>query len=413
LHLERCLKDLEERFAKCKIQAGEPIVPYRESTVAAAEMNPPKNPELGRGVVVSATASKQVSVRLQVRPLPPSVTEFLSKNSGSIKRLNSERKAEETQHSDEHVAALVDGAEQDGMQEAEQRESGQTLSPADFKKQLKAAFAEAKKEKDIWTDDVIDKITAFGPRNRGPNILIDTAGICSKALADTTESADESDRTSSARSFASTIIHAFQLATAQGPCCAEPVQGLAVILSSITLDDSAHETDHHRLTGEVIKAVRSGIHAGMLDWSPRILLAMYSCEIQASTDVLGRVYAVLTRRRGQILSETMSSTSASTTGNQTFTISALLPVAESFGFSDEIRKRSSGSASPQLRFAGFEMLDEDPFWVPFTEDELEDLGELADRENVAKRYVDRVRRRKGLLVKEIKVEAEKQKTLKR
>jgi ribosome assembly protein 1 len=152
----------------------------------------------------------------------------------------------------------------------------------------------------------------------------------------------------------------------------------------------------------------------MLDWSPRMLLAMYSCEIQASTDVLGRVYAVLTRRRGTILSETLSSTSsASTTGSQTFTISALLPVAESFGFSDEIRKRSSGSASPQLRFAGFEMLDEDPFWVPFTEDELEDLGELADRENVAKRYMDRVRRRKGLLVKEIKVEAEKQKTLKR
>ena len=191
------------------------------------------------------------------------------------------------------------------------------------------------------------------------------------------------------------------------------MQGLAVILEDVTVSMSADD-DQHRVTGEVIKAVRSGIHAGMLDWSPRMLLAMYSCEIQASTDVLGRVYAVLTRRRGTILSETLSSTSsASTTGNQTFTISALLPVAESFGFSDEIRKRSSGSASPPLRFAGFEMLDEDPFWVPFTEDELEDLGELADRENVAKRYMDRVRRRKGLLVKEIKVEAEKQKTLKR
>ncbi|KAH6642226.1 elongation factor 2 [Boeremia exigua] len=412
LHLERCLKDLEERFAKCKIQAGEPIVPYRESTVAAAEMNPPKNPELGRGVVVSATANKQVSVRLQVRPLPPSVTEFLSKNSGSIKRLTSELKARETRQSDEQVAAEIEGAEQDGMQEAELRESGHTLSPAEFKTQLKAAFAEAKKEKDIWTDDVIDKITTFGPRNRGPNILIDSAGICSKALTETADD-DTSDRTSNARSFASTIAYAFQLATAQGPCCAEPVQGLAVFLQEVTLEETASETDHHRLTGEVIKAVRSGIHNGMLDWSPRMLLAMYSCEIQASTDVLGRVYAVLTRRRGQILSETMSTSAASTTGNQTFTISALLPVAESFGFSDEIRKRSSGSASPQLRFAGFEMLDEDPFWVPFTEDELEDLGELADRENVAKRYVDRVRRRKGLLVKEVKVEAEKQKTLKR
>jgi len=228
---------------------------------------------------------------------------------------------------------------------------------------------------------------------------------------------EPTDRTITASTFASTIVYAFQLAVAQGPCCAEPIQGIAVFLEDVTLnipdDDSAH--DRGRLTGEVIKAVRSSIHQGFLDWSPRMLLAMYSCEIQASTDVLGRVYAVLTRRRGTILSETLSSTSsASTTGNQTFTISALLPVAESFGFSDEIRKRSSGSASPQLRFAGFEMLDEDPFWVPFTEDELEDLGELADRENVARRYVDKVRRRKGLLVREVLVrDAEKQKTLKR
>ena len=60
------------------------------------------------------------------------------------------------------------------------------------------------------------------------------------------------------------------------------------------------------------------------------------------------------------------------------------------------------------------MLDEDPFWVPFTEDELEDLGELADRENVAKRYMDGVRVRKGLQVKMRKGrDAEKQKTLKR
>jgi ribosome assembly protein 1 len=29
---------------------------------------------------------------------------------------------------------------------------------------------------------------------------------------------------------------------------------------------------------------------------------------------------------------------------------------------------------------------------------LEDLGELADKENVAKRYMDTVRKRKGLMV---------------
>lgn len=102
-------------------------------------------------------------------------------------------------------------------------------------------------------------------------------------------------------------------------------------------------------------------------------------------------------------------------GTPFFTIVAVLPVAESFGFSDDIRKRTSGAASPQLIFQGYEMLDEDPFWVPFTEDELEDLGELADKENVAKRYMDAVRKRKGLFVqgKKLVESAEKQKTLKR
>ncbi|KAH3951056.1 hypothetical protein HBH53_064100 [Parastagonospora nodorum] len=418
LHLERCLKDLRERFAKCEVQAGEPIVPYRETIISAAEMNPPKDPNLPRGTVVGETASKHVSVRLRVRPIPSSVTDFLSKNAGAIKRLYAERRAEEEGRTDANLHPEITSSEDDGMQEAEQREMGHTLSLVDFKKQLKQAFEEAKGQKEIWTD-VIDKITAFGPRRIGPNILVDAtkAGICGKVLRESstpdTTTPSAPDHTISAHTFASTIIYAFQLATAQGPCCAEPIQGIAVFLEDVSINTSTTDESSGRLTGEVIKAVRSSIHAGFLDWSPRMLLAMYTCEIQASTDVLGRVYAVLTRRRGTILSETMSSTSASTTGNQTFTITAHIPVAESFGFSDEIRKRSSGSASPQLRFAGFEILDEDPFWVPFTEDQLEDLGELADRENVARRYVDGVRRRKGLRVMERKVEAEKQKTLKR
>jgi ribosome assembly protein 1 len=80
----------------------------------------------------------------------------------------------------------------------------------------------------------------------------------------------------------------------------------------------------------------------------------------------------------------------------------------------EIRKRTSGAASPQLIFSGFETLDLDPFWVPTTVEELEDLGEKADRANVAKAYVDGVRKRKGMFVERKIVEsAEKQRTLKR
>jgi ribosome assembly protein 1 len=67
-----------------------------------------------------------------------------------------------------------------------------------------------------------------------------------------------------------------------------------------------------------------------------------------------------------------------------------------------------------LHIYRFEMLDQDPFWVPTTEEELEDLGEKADRINIAKSYMDAVRERKGMFVDRKIVEfAEKQRTLKK
>ncbi|KAI0013904.1 P-loop containing nucleoside triphosphate hydrolase protein [Xylariaceae sp. FL0662B] len=410
LHLERCLTDLKDRFARCEIQAGAPIVPYRETTVRAEEMRPPANKDLGRGVVVGVTSSKQVSITIRVRPLPSNVIEFLLKNVGAIKLAYSKQKALEGTEAENGV-----NGEQQGIETDDDILEGKCLSFDELKKQLQASL-ESGKGREGW-NGVIDRIAAFGPRGVGPNLLIDATkdGCFPKVFA--TEKHKDGGLTAGealhAAHLCDKVTYAFQLATNQGPLCNEPVQGIAVIVEDLTVAPTDEETSARdrlgRLTGETIKTVQQSIRQGFLDWSPRLMLAMYSCEIQASTEVLGRVYDVLTRRRGRVLSEQMKE------GTPFFTIQSLLPVAESFGFADEMRKRTSGAAQPQLIFAGFEVLDEDPFWVPFTDDDLEDLGELADRENVAKRYMDRVRRKKGLLVenKRDRVAAEKQKTLKR
>lgn len=62
------------------------------------------------------------------------------------------------------------------------------------------------------------------------------------------------------------------------------------------------------------------------------------------------MYAVLGRRHGRVISSDMTHGSAST-----FNITALLPVVESFSFSAEIRKQTSGLASPQLVFSHWEV----------------------------------------------------------
>ncbi|KAJ5367577.1 Translation elongation/initiation factor/Ribosomal beta-barrel [Penicillium brevicompactum] len=407
LHLERCVTDLRERFARCEIQTGEAIVPYRETIVHGPEMAAPKNPDLGRGAVLSVSASKQMTLRLRVVPMPEAVTEFLTKQVGTIKQLQLEKRSESEGKTDaeKEAEAVVDGTGE--------APEGQILSKQEFREGLDKVFNdEVKEDKELWKN-VVDRITAFGPRRVGPNILVDATAVntCDKFLADDIKQqiAGDNHQALLVRDFCDKIAYAFQLATGQGPLCQEPMQGVAVFLEELSVQSNAgDELDMGRLTGESIRLVREGISAGFLDWSPRIMLAMYSCEIQATTEVLGRVYGVITRRRGRILSEVMKE------GTPFFTILALLPVAESFGFAEEIRKRTSGVAQPQLIFAGFEALDEDPFWVPATEEELEDLGELADKENVAKRYMDAVRTRKGLVVQGRKlIDAEKQKTLKK
>jgi len=100
-----------------------------------------------------------------------------------------------------------------------------------------------------------------------------------------------------------------------------------------------------QITGSLISSVRDSCRNGLLDWSPRLMLAMYSCEIQCSSmppcsgsclfkltdppaDVLGKVYGVVAKRRGRIVAEEMKE------GTSFFSVSALLPVAESFGFAD-------------------------------------------------------------------------------
>ena len=106
-------------------------------------------------------------------------------------------------------------------------------------------------------------------------------------------------------------------------------------------------------------------------------------------------------------------------GTELFLISALLPVTESLGFSSELLGKTSGAATtPQLCFHHWAPIDVDPFWRPRTEEERDEFGEayaqkdMDKHHNLARRHIDAVRRRKGLMVEEkLVVAAEKQRTL--
>ncbi|KAI1789569.1 translation elongation factor 2 [Ganoderma leucocontextum] len=412
LHGERCLKDLRERFAKIEIHASEPIVPFREIAVKSVDMAPPKTLNAKRGTIHGAAAQNLAKFIVRASPLPSSILEFLLDNLAILRHMRLERKAGQADSSNntEGEDEMAGGDEDYDVQGEYIKKP--TVKAEEFWNVLAERCTAAGGE---WAD-VVEKIWAFGPQRKGTCLLIDARlgkpNSLKHRLAHIKSHEEVKEQDSLALAFDNYLETGFQLATFQGPLCAEPVEGMAYFVEAITLEREGIEQEQAsnrmaHLTGSFISAVRDGCRNGLLDWSPRLMLAMYTCDIQASTDVLGKMYGVVAKRRGRIVSEEMKE------GTEFFTVRAKLPVVESFGFADDIRKRTSGAASPQLIFSGYEMLDQDPFWVPTTEEELEDLGEKADRINIAKSYMDSVRERKGMFVDKKIVEfAEKQRTLK-
>ena len=156
--------------------------------------------------------------------------------------------------------------------------------------------------------------------------------------------------------------------------------------------------------------MKDACRSAFLACPTRLLEPFYACELQTTQDIMGKTYGVLSRRRARVLTEEMRE------GTPIFTISAHLPVVESFGFAGELRKTTSGAAHPQLVFSHYEPMLQDPLFVVTTEEDQEALDDgTLPSINVARSLMNDIRRRKGLLVEDDKVvqSATKQRTLAR
>uniref|UniRef100_A0A8C1GH06 Elongation factor like GTPase 1 n=1 Tax=Cyprinus carpio TaxID=7962 RepID=A0A8C1GH06_CYPCA len=406
-----------EVFAKIEISASKPIIPFRETVI-----RPPKvdmvNEDMGKqqkvavihqvkeeqtkypegvqvdstGLVTLTTPNKMATVGVRAIPLPEEVTRLLEDNVELIRTM-------------EQFSLFV--------WEDKTLDINQKIleNIQEFKVKLESNLQGRK-----WRG-AVERIWAFGPRRCGPNILLNSVeGYRRPSVWQCLEREKETEK-AEIRDFDNSIASGFQLATLSGPMCEELLMGVCFSVETWDMKLSAplaHGAEaagssvdcYGPFSGQLIAAMKEACRYAFQAKPQRLMAAMYTCEIMATAEVLGRVYAVLSKREGRVLQEEMKE------GTDMFIIKAVLPVAESFGFADEIRKRTSGLASPQLVFSHWEVISSDPFWVPTTEEEYLHFGEKADSSNQALKYMNAVRRRKGLYVEEKIVEhAEKQRTL--
>ncbi|AFH43335.1 elongation factor EF-2 [Fervidicoccus fontis] len=171
------------------------------------------------------------------------------------------------------------------------------------------------------------------------------------------------------REVKDTILQAFRLAMKEGPLANEPVRGVKVVLHDAVI----HEDPAHRGPAQIYPAVRNAIFAGMLSAKPTLLEPIQKLDIRLPMDYLSGVTAIITKKRGKILT-------VAEAGDLTRVI-AEIPVAESFDLASELRSVTAGKAFWGLEFSR---------WSPVPDSLLMDV-------------VKKIRERKGLPLEPPKV----------
>jgi len=218
------------------------------------------------------------------------------------------------------------------------------------------------------------------------------------------------------------VLAGFQMAANAGPLCEEPLRGVALVLHSCQVV-SAEEANlgglpalaavpepYGPMSGQVMVAVKEACRYCLFRRGfARICEVMLLLEVQCEQEMLGKVYAVLGKRRAKVLDEGLRD------GTSMFYISSHLPLADSFGLAHDLRQAASGHISFHCAFSHWEQSEEDPFQeATLTAEELEELGDQPLPPNTARKLVDAIRKRKGLPTDEKVVrDATKQRTVTR
>eukprot|EP00178_Gracilaria_changii_P001671 TRINITY_DN1238_c0_g1_i14.p1 TRINITY_DN1238_c0_g1~~TRINITY_DN1238_c0_g1_i14.p1 ORF type:complete len:947 (-),score=135.67 TRINITY_DN1238_c0_g1_i14:23534-26374(-) len=489
LHLERCLKDLRERFAKdVRIHVSKPIVSFRETVNGGISPNvgfPAGLQQKSSNVPVPANSEIMTSdstSRNNVQMNQSLQTNFAV--AGSQWRVSIERDSEPlsylasrfTNHgrficvTNESIsfrftaapipAPLATALDRAGaiLRSPELGGDDEAHALVSTRKSLVEAVERFGRESSTrktsqssivkyWLESVFPLIWSCGPKQFGSNILVGPYAYSGRTGPIETIFGGKKEVTAAPHTsleIEKAIVNGFQIGTRAGPLCEEPMHGVAIFLDHLRSDKDKivdnkrkgisfdGETDGDgdqvpRGTGEneysssgskssitagaVIGCVREAVRMALMHGNARLMEGILHVDISVPGEVLGKTYTVLGQRRGRVLNEEMKE------GMNVFGIEAYMPVQDSFGFADVLRKQTSGFAVPQMVFSHWECIELDPFWYPQTEEELEDLGvsdTTAENNNIARKLVNSIRRRKGLKVEEkIVDDAEKQRTLSR
>jgi len=196
------------------------------------------------------------------------------------------------------------------------------------------AFARMMAEKYSWDPNDARKIWTFGcPPDGIPNCVVDTT----KGVQYLSEIKDH-------------VVGGFMQVTNGGILADEVMRGIRYNIMDVKL----HADAIHRGAGQIMPCAKKAFFGCQLASGPRMLEPMYLVDITVPQTDMSGVFSTLSTNRG----ETDSITDR--VGTPLTQVKAFLPVSESFGFTELLRKNTGGKAFPQMKFSHWQIMSGNP-----------------------------------------------------
>ncbi|MBU0586906.1 elongation factor EF-2, partial [Candidatus Micrarchaeota archaeon] len=140
------------------------------------------------------------------------------------------------------------------------------------------------------------------------------------------------------------VIQGFEEAMDKGPLAKERATGVKVTITDAIL----HEDNVHRGPAQMLPAVKRPIYAGMLIAGTTLLEPRQKVTINTPQEYSGAVVTLTQGKRGQLQDMQQD-------GEYT-NIMVVMPVADMFGFGNELRSATQGKGIPYQEYAGYAVM---------------------------------------------------------
>jgi len=141
------------------------------------------------------------------------------------------------------------------------------------------------------------------------------------------------------REYIPSVEKGFRASLDKGPIAGFPIVGVRATLE----DGSYHDVDSSDMAFQI--CARAGFREAFLNTKPVLLEPIMKMEVEVPSDFQGPVTGELNKRRGLIVS-------TETVGN-TSTIIAEVPLAETFGYSTDLRSMTQGQGVFTMEFSKY------------------------------------------------------------